>query len=336
MGCSEERQFLRLPPSPSSWKYLPSPNPRRSPSGWSRQQEVGRSQGDHPQGCSEGTTLPTHREREWGQSLRALVGGAGVTKARQRGFPTSSAREQGPGGVTSQTRTPREPLLRLLEWGEPLRSRDTCFRTSAATVLRGQKGATGDTNTGAVGPRELHFGPINPFSETKIQAVEGKNQAPDQENLGFRIHGSQPRGPRTTPKLGLGPSQPPLSTDGRNCSWQSMRVTDPSLSVAPTKGLSPGWPAPWSPTSAPSSGGPASTLPPIQNMCPVPPLLWGFGQVTPASEPQFIHLYLKFQAKDTVSTKTLRLGCELLDPWSPRGHYEGRTRATCPQQQPRI
>lgn len=41
---------------------------------------------------------------------------------------------------TSQTLTPRELLQCLLEWGEPLRSRDTCFRTSAATVLWGQEG----------------------------------------------------------------------------------------------------------------------------------------------------------------------------------------------------
>lgn len=41
-------------------------------------------------------------------------------------------------GAPPQTRTPRELLLRRLEWGEPLRSRDTCFRTSAATVLGGQ------------------------------------------------------------------------------------------------------------------------------------------------------------------------------------------------------
>lgn len=65
------------------------------------------------------------------------MGGVGGTRPRAEGNPTS-AREQGPRGVTSHTRTPRELLLRLLEWGEPLRSRDTCFRTSAATVLRGQ------------------------------------------------------------------------------------------------------------------------------------------------------------------------------------------------------
>lgn len=45
-----------------------------------------------------------------------------------------------------KTLTPRELLERLLEWGEPLRSRDTCFRTSEATVLRAQNGTFGIGN----------------------------------------------------------------------------------------------------------------------------------------------------------------------------------------------
>lgn len=55
--------------------------------------------------------------------------------------------------ATGQGLTPRELLERRLEWGEPLRSRDTCFRTSAATVLRRQEGGVGnkETQAGVVG-----------------------------------------------------------------------------------------------------------------------------------------------------------------------------------------
>lgn len=65
------------------------------------------------------------------------MGGVGGTRPGQKGTP-HLLESRVLRGVTSHTRTPRELLLRLLEWGEPLRSRDTCFRTSAATVLRGQ------------------------------------------------------------------------------------------------------------------------------------------------------------------------------------------------------
>lgn len=53
--------------------------------------------------------------------------------------------------ATGQGLTPRELLERRLEWGEPLRSRDTCFRTSAATVLGRQEGGNKETQTGVVG-----------------------------------------------------------------------------------------------------------------------------------------------------------------------------------------
>lgn len=225
-----------------------------------------------------------------GTALPGTSGRGGCDQAPAERTPSGGQRA-GPGGqVPSQTRTPREPLLRLLEWGEPLRSRDTCFRTSAATVLRGQKGAAGDTNTWAVRPGEIHFGPINPFSKKKTQATD------------LRIHRPQPRGPRLPPSwVGALPT-PTKHVDGiapRRA--QARRVTDPSSSMAPTRG--PGWPAPWSRASAPSPGGPAPTLPPIQNGHPVPPLLWGFGQDAPASEPQFIHLCLKRPHRAAVQSR---------------------------------
>lgn len=57
-------------------------------------------------------------------------------------YPSSPA-------ATGQGLTPRELLERRLEWGEPLRSRDTCFRTSAATVLGRQEGSVGNKETRA-------------------------------------------------------------------------------------------------------------------------------------------------------------------------------------------
>lgn len=77
-------------------------------------------------------------------------------------LPASTPPQQVGWGSASQTLTPRELLQRRLEWGEPLRSRDTCFRTSAATVLWGQEGDhRGQENlgsralgTGASGPTD--------------------------------------------------------------------------------------------------------------------------------------------------------------------------------------
>lgn len=83
-------------------------------------------------------------------------------------FPTA-------GGGGSQTLTPRELLQRLLEWGEPLRSRDTCFRTSAATVLWGQEGGSwGQENLGSGALGTGASEPTNSFHERKIQAMERK------------------------------------------------------------------------------------------------------------------------------------------------------------------
>lgn len=78
--------------------------------------------------------------------------------------PQAPPQQVGWGESASQTLTPRELLQRRLEWGEPLRSRDTCFRTSAATVLRGQEGDhRGQENlgsralgTGALGPTDSY------------------------------------------------------------------------------------------------------------------------------------------------------------------------------------
>lgn len=104
-----------------------------------------------------------------------------------------------------------------------------------------REGATEDMTARAVGPWELHFGPRNSFSERRIQAVKGKTQTTDQENLGFRICKPQPQGPRVVadteapgppPQAGPGgPSTtttttppthpPPPSTDGRICSGRA-------------------------------------------------------------------------------------------------------------------
>lgn len=103
---------------------------------------------------------------------RALMGGVGGTVPNQKGTPPLP---EGSGGDTFQTLTPRELLQRLLECGEPLRSRDTCFRTSAATVLQGKEGGHwGQEKLGSRALRTWALGPKNSFYVRKIQAVERK------------------------------------------------------------------------------------------------------------------------------------------------------------------
>lgn len=118
------RQFLRPHLFPL-WQEVSSSPQSGAPSGWSRKPV---STPDHPWNtrpciCTDvgRTRTPSSlaTERRWSKQHQRRVN------------PLLPA--TGPG------LTPRELLERRLEWGEPLRSRDTCFRTSAATVLGRQK-----------------------------------------------------------------------------------------------------------------------------------------------------------------------------------------------------
>lgn len=93
-------------------------------------------------------------------------------------------------GGTCRTLTPRELLQRLLEWGEPLRSRDTCFLTSAATVLRGQEGAVGTGECGQQGPEDLGVGASKFIVREEPRLRRENNRPLGQENLGFQTHTS--------------------------------------------------------------------------------------------------------------------------------------------------
>ena len=186
-----------------------------------------------------GTSLPTHThwEQDWGWYW-AQTGTSSPATAGT--LPASISPKPGVGG-TSQTLTPRELLQRLLEWGEPLRSRDTCFRTSAATVLWGHEG--GHQRQENLGSRALGttaWGLTNSFYERKIQAGERKKSGPG------------PREPRLRdPQIsGCGlqvcnrhiapcpsPSRSPFpfsSTDGGAAAGWDLRIIDPPSSFFPS------------------------------------------------------------------------------------------------------
>lgn len=119
---------------------------------------------DHPRGCSlqRGTSQLPITLTGNGECDSAGPGLGPSSPATAGPLPASAPPQQVGWGSASQTLTPRELLQRRLEWGEPLRSRDTCFRTSAATVLRGQEGdhrgrenlGSGVLGTGALGPTD--------------------------------------------------------------------------------------------------------------------------------------------------------------------------------------
>lgn len=197
----------------------------------------------------------------------------GESESRQRGTPPLSEGRVRVRGTSLQL-TPRELLQRLLEWGEPLRSRDTCFRTSAATVLWGQEGGRcGQENLGSRALRPRASGPRNSFYKRKVQAVARKK-------TGCVVNRTQTSRSRSHT---VGPARhqaqtrqtPPAGPGGR----------DPSLSSPPPPRQHSGlcfliWGS--------------AVYPEVPPTHPHPRLARG-PYVTPAPEPQFTHLQLPSQ-----------------------------------------
>lgn len=246
--------------APLGWSL--SPTPPRPPTGLSP---------------TPGSTLPTHREAGMGAARNPARNPSLPRPGRSRlSFPTGQGTGgwggQSPGtgepqlyeragsgqGGTCRTLTPRELLQRLLECGEPLRSRDTCFLTSAATVLRGQEGAVGTGERGQRGPENLGFG-VREFIVREESRLRRENNRPlGQENLGFQTPTSHTAALPT----------PSPSTDGATAPGQGHEgVIDPSSSNPHPQHAS-------ALVSAFSSGGPLSSLGPLKHLTVQPSSMW--------------------------------------------------------------